>query len=44
VIGPGLATKLVDEWLSLDFDPASASAEKVAVITAYEAAIDQDLE
>ena len=44
VIGPGLATKLVDEWLSLDFDPLSASAEKVAVITAYEAAIDQDLE
>ena len=36
VIGPELARRLVDEWLSYEFDPASASAEKVAVITAYE--------
>ncbi len=37
VIGPELAKKLVEEWLDLEFDPASASAEKVAVIAAYEA-------
>lgn len=36
VIGPELAKKLVAEWLDLEFDPASASAEKVAVISAYE--------
>ena len=36
VIGPELARRLVDEWLSYTFDPASASAEKVAVITAFE--------
>jgi ribose 5-phosphate isomerase B len=36
VIGPELARRLVDEWLSYTFDPTSASAEKVAVITAYE--------
>jgi ribose 5-phosphate isomerase B len=36
VIGPELAKKLVDEWLGLEFDPASASAEKVAVISDYE--------
>ena len=36
VIGPELAKKLVEEWLELEFDPASASAEKVAVISAYE--------
>jgi len=36
VIGPELAKKLVDEWLDLEFDPSSASAEKVAVISAYE--------
>ncbi len=36
VIGPELARRLVDEWLSYRFDPTSASAEKVAVITAYE--------
>ncbi|CAA9557811.1 MAG: Ribose 5-phosphate isomerase B [uncultured Thermomicrobiales bacterium] len=36
VIGPELAKKLVEEWLDLEFDPASASAEKVAVISAYE--------
>ena len=36
VIGPELAKKLVDEWLDHEFDPASPSAEKVAVITEYE--------
>ncbi|MEA2531454.1 MAG: ribose 5-phosphate isomerase [Thermomicrobiales bacterium] len=36
VIGPELAKKLVDEWLDCEFDPASPSAEKVAVITEYE--------
>jgi ribose 5-phosphate isomerase B len=36
VIGPELAKKLVDEWLGYEFDPASASAEKVAVISDYE--------
>src|SRR5215216_6982447 len=35
VIGPELAKKLVDEWLDHEFDPASPSAEKVAVITKY---------
>jgi len=36
VIGPELARRLVDEWLGYEFDPGSASAEKVAVITGYE--------
>ncbi len=36
VIGPELAKKLVDEWLGYEFDPASSSAEKVAVISDYE--------
>lgn len=36
VIGPELAKKLVREWLALEFDPSSASAEKVAIITAHE--------
>lgn len=36
VIGPELAAKLLDEWIGLEFDPASASAAKVAVITNYE--------
>jgi len=38
VIGPELAKKLVREWLALEFDPASASAEKVAILTAHEQA------
>ncbi len=37
VIGPELAAKLVREWLAYEFDPGSASAEKVAVISRYEA-------
>jgi ribose 5-phosphate isomerase B len=36
VIGIELARRLVREWLTYRFDPASASAEKVAVIGAYE--------
>jgi ribose 5-phosphate isomerase B len=36
VIGPELALRLVREWLALEFDPGSASAEKVAIIEAYE--------
>jgi ribose 5-phosphate isomerase B len=37
VIGPELAARLVDEWLTYAFDTGSASAEKVALIDAYEA-------
>ncbi len=37
VIGPELAVRLVKEWLSYEFDESSASAEKVAVISGYEA-------
>lgn len=36
VIGVELARRLVREWLDYRFDPASASAEKVAVIGQYE--------
>lgn len=36
VIGPELASRLVREWLVLEFDSASASAEKVAIISTYE--------
>lgn len=36
VIGRELARKLVNEWLDLEFDPSSASAEKVAAISGYE--------
>ena len=32
-----LAVRLVKEWLSYEFDESSASAEKVAVISGYEA-------
>ncbi len=38
IVGSELAKKLVDEWLTHEFDPASASAAKVAVITEYEQA------
>ncbi len=37
VIGLELARRLVREWLDYRFDSASASAEKVAVLSAYEA-------
>lgn len=37
VVGPELARHLVLEWLDLHFDDRSASAEKVAVISRYEA-------
>lgn len=36
VIGPELAKRIVDEWIGHHFDPASASAAKVAHISAYE--------
>ncbi|MDJ0350759.1 ribose-5-phosphate isomerase [Cryobacterium sp. PH29-G1] len=36
VVGIELARRLVREWLSYRFDSASASAEKVALITAHE--------
>ena len=36
VVGIELARRLVREWLEYRFDPASASAEKVAVIGEYE--------
>jgi ribose 5-phosphate isomerase B len=36
VIGAELASRLVREWLTLEFDPESASAEKVALISSYE--------
>lgn len=36
VIGIELARRLVREWLGYHFDPASASAEKVASIVRYE--------
>jgi ribose 5-phosphate isomerase B len=37
VVGPELAKRLVGEWLGYEFDPASASAAKVAVILTFEA-------
>jgi ribose 5-phosphate isomerase B len=37
VVGLELARKLAKEWLTLRFDESSASAEKVAVISEYEA-------
>lgn len=36
VIGLELGRTLLGEWLGLEFDPESASAEKVAAISAYE--------
>jgi ribose 5-phosphate isomerase B len=40
VIGLELAKKLVGEWLSHTFDPGSASAQKVALITEYERVVE----
>jgi ribose 5-phosphate isomerase B len=37
VVGLELARRLAKEWLGYEFDTSSASNEKVAVITAYEA-------
>lgn len=37
VIGAELALRLVDEWLSYEFDEGSASAQKIAVISEFEA-------
>src|SRR5215210_6295150 len=36
VVGLELAKRLVDEWLGYEFNPDSASAAKVAVISEYE--------
>lgn len=36
VVGIELARRLAREWLSYEFDPSSASAEKVAEIEGYE--------
>lgn len=36
VVGIELARRLVREWLGYEFDPKSASAEKVDAITGYE--------
>ena len=36
VIGIELARKLLKEWLQYSFDPSSASAHKIALITSYE--------
>jgi ribose 5-phosphate isomerase B len=36
VVGLELAKRLVDEWLDYEFDPDSASAAKVAVISKFE--------
>ncbi len=38
VIGVELARRLVNEWLGYRFDPASASAAKIAAIREYEPA------
>lgn len=38
VVGLELARRLAREWLTYRFDPSSASAEKVRVLTDYEAA------
>jgi ribose 5-phosphate isomerase B len=38
VVGLELARRLAREWLTYRFDPSSASAEKVQVLTDYEAA------
>jgi ribose 5-phosphate isomerase B len=42
VIAPALARSLLASWLDHRFDPASASATKVAVIRAYEDRSDSD--
>ena len=36
VVAPELADRIVKQWLGYEFDPSSASAEKVQVITDYE--------
>lgn len=42
VIGLESAKALVDAWLGLEFDPNSASKEKVDVICAYDGSLDED--
>lgn len=36
VVAPEAADRIVGQWLGYEFDPSSASAEKVQVITDYE--------
>jgi ribose 5-phosphate isomerase B len=36
VIGLEVAKRLVDEWLGYEYDPDSASASKVSVISDFE--------
>lgn len=36
VVAPMAADRIVDQWLGYEFDPSSASAEKVSIITGYE--------
>ena len=36
VIGVELASRLVKEWIGYTFDPSSASADKVKVLTDFE--------
>jgi ribose 5-phosphate isomerase B len=36
VVAPELADRIVGQWLGYEFDPSSASAKKVQVITDYE--------
>jgi ribose 5-phosphate isomerase B len=36
VVAPELAGRIVDDWLGYTFDPSSASAAKVQVLTDYE--------
>ncbi len=36
MIAPELADRVVKQWLGYEFDPSSASAEKVQIITEYE--------
>ena len=42
MIGLELAKELVKVWLDLEFDPTSASAEKVDAICAYDGSLDQN--
>ena len=44
VVGIELARRLAKEWLGYVFDPASASADKVAAISSYEGPSGQEAE
>ena len=36
VVAPELADRIVKQWLGYEFDPSSASADKIAVLSEYE--------